>query len=754
VAFAATASNLVPGDTNSCADVFIRGPDEMDLGADLSGDGDLRDTVLLVMDAGVRSAEPVTLGPAEKVVVANGSAAFLVPESAFDTDRNGDGDLEDHFVHLAVDGGATLDLDREAVDLAMSDRVIAALVPRGLMRPLVEIYEWISPDGRWISAGSPAESVSAVGAVVGLLTFECLIPSPGGGCAFGALDLNGDGDSGDHVLRVYLTDEARLIDVGQAAEEFVLGDRIVAFRTWEASQREDLNRDGDTADDVLQVFDLVSLQLLNTEQAVTPCPLEACDPRFPYRVEGDTVTFITSEAAQSGPVLAPGCQPTGTPGECDLNGDGDADDLVKQVFNAREAAAGAAADSSGLLTAAARASAPPASAAGSVTPIAAVSAGICATTGLACASDADCDGGSCYLPPGGCIRVLGTSCFCGQSGCSGCSGDEFCVPLPGGSGAGTCHVNEGPCASQADCAAPAVCRDAEADIQRLFAPVADLGTGGGETVFSAGTCVEDRGDICHVDADCPRKETCGPAGTCQLRFGSCLTDADCGPGVTCAPNLVTVNAADTDGDGLADPFDNCPRRPNLDQADENDNGVGDACDLLTLGIPVEIDIRPGGEHNVINPFSRGTIPVALLGSASFDVEEVDPSTLGFGPDLAPPARGRRPPFFGFDPRPKALWQGSHFLAPDHDWPARWKGPQFRDVNHDGYLDLVSRYWTEQTGIAVGDTEACISGETVDGIPFEGCDGIRTWPVCGHGFEAALVLPPLVWIGGRMRRRRR
>jgi hypothetical protein len=112
--------------------------------------------------------------------------------------------------------------------------------------------------------------------------------------------------------------------VAPAAEELVLGERVLAFRTREARQGRDLNGDDDLEDDVLQVFDLVSDRLFNTEQAVTPCPLEACDPRFPYRVAGHTVTFLTAEMEQ---------------GLRDLNGDDDATDLVKQVFNAREAAA-------------------------------------------------------------------------------------------------------------------------------------------------------------------------------------------------------------------------------------------------------------------------------------------------------------------------------------------------------------------------------------------------------------------------------
>jgi hypothetical protein len=76
------------------------------------------------------------------------------------------------------------------------------------------------------------------------------------------------------------------------------------------------------------------------------------------------------------------------------------------------------------------------------------------------------------------------------------------------------------------------------------------------------------------------------------------------------------------------------------------------------------------------------------------------------------------------------------------------------VNEDGLTDLLSHYWTQETGIASGDTEACVTGETLDATPLEGCDAISTTLECGNGYAAALVvLPPLVWIGGRKRRRR-
>jgi len=144
-------------------------------------------------------------------------------------------------------------------------------------------------------------------------------------------------------------------------------------------------------------------------------------------------------------------------------------------------------------------------------------------------------------------------------------------------------------------------------------------------------------------------------------------------------------------------------------------------------LSVGIDIDPWSQHKWIDPFSRLVIPVALLGSETLDLADVDVATLAFGPEEAPPA---------FDLTKPWVFFLSHW-----------------DVNGDGKKDLLAHFQTEETGIAVGDTEACLTGDTLAGAPFEGCDAIRTGPLCGRGFEAALVLPPFVWLYGRRKRRR-
>ncbi len=162
---------------------------------------------------------------------------------------------------------------------------------------------------------------------------------------------------------------------------------------------------------------------------------------------------------------------------------------------------------------------------------------------------------------------------------------------------------------------------------------------------------------------------------------------------------------DNDRDGLVDYAEDpaCPGPEGNTELPRND---------------IAVDIKPGSDQNPINPFSNGVIPVAILGTDGFDVDDVDADTLRFG-------RGQASPFHR-------------------------RGPHYEDVNEDGLTDLVSHYRTSLTEIAPGDVEACLSLAMLDGSPFEGCDVVSTVGACGIGFELALVLPSLLWWHRRRR----
>jgi hypothetical protein len=114
-------------------------------------------------------------------------------------------------------------------------------------------------------------------------------------------------------------------------------------------------------------------------------------------------------------------------------------------------------------------------------------------------------------------------------------------------------------------------------------------------------------------------------------------------------------------------------------------------------IPVMIDIKPGSFPNSINLGSSGAVPVAILGSATFDATQIDPLTVTLA-DAAVKLKGKGTPMASLE-----------------------------DVNGDSFLDLVVHVSTEALQLTETDTEVVLEGQTYTGQAIQGTDSIRVVP---------------------------
>jgi 6-phosphogluconolactonase (cycloisomerase 2 family) len=146
----------------------------------------------------------------------------------------------------------------------------------------------------------------------------------------GGTDLNGDGDTTDEVAGLYDTAGTSdvLVNLGVAAGAADVSNTVVAVAVRELAEGSgstpppDLNGDGDALDDVLATA-AVGTPALLTNAGVSVVALDA---------NGDDVALLTRESDE-GPG-GTGCSATAPPGGCDLNGDGDATDVVIRVYDA------------------------------------------------------------------------------------------------------------------------------------------------------------------------------------------------------------------------------------------------------------------------------------------------------------------------------------------------------------------------------------------------------------------------------------
>jgi hypothetical protein len=103
-------------------------------------------------------------------------------------------------------------------------------------------------------------------------------------------------------------------------------------------------------------------------------------------------------------------------------------------------------------------------------------------------------------------------------------------------------------------------------------------------------------------------------------------------------------------------------------------------------VNVDIDIWPGSRHNRICLHCKGIVPVAVLSSETFDARMINPQSVLFA--NAAPVRS-------------VLF----------------------DVNRDHELDMLLLFRTKHLVLDETSTEATLTGETVDGVTFQGTDSV-------------------------------
>jgi hypothetical protein len=335
--------------------------------------------------------------------------------------------------------------------------------------------------------------------------------------------------------------------------------------------------------------------------------------------------------------------------------------------------------------------------------------------------------------------------------CDGCPGDPskiapgLCgcgVPDTDSDADGTMDCNDG-CPGDPAKIAPGICGcsvpDADSDADGT--PDCNDGCPGDPSKIVPGVCgcgVPDADSDADGTPDCSDGCPGDPSkivpGICGCGIPDADSDADgtmdCNDGcpgdpAKTDPGVCGCGTADTDtdGDGVADCDDNCPAVANPEQADSDGNGVGDACE--PGGPEVAIDVRPAVPENRIVNEPHFPILVAILGSEAVNVRDVDVTTLAFGPGEAAPAVDLTNPFI-------------YWLS-------------LQDVNGDGEDDLVATFFYGETGLPLGESDACLTGE-IAAEAFEACDTVVVHPPgCGLGVELALLLPPVMWLYQRRRR---
>ena len=125
--------------------------------------------------------------------------------------------------------------------------------------------------------------------------------------------------------------------------------------------------------------------------------------------------------------------------------------------------------------------------------------------------------------------------------------------------------------------------------------------------------------------------------------------------------------------------------------------VGEAGTIINTFVPVSIDIKPGSDPNSINLGSGGNVPVAIFGSTTFDVAQIDSTTITLANASA-----------------KLKGNGQAMI-------------NYQDVNGDTITDVVVHVVTEVLELTETDVRAELRGLLFNGQVIKGYDSVRIVP---------------------------
>lgn len=320
---------------------------------------------------------------------------------------------------------------------------------------------------------------------------------------------------------------------------------------------------------------------------------------------------------------------------------------------------------------------------------------------LECTTDADCDDGvACTVD-----RCDPVAVACLHSPDDGlCDDGKFCTGVERCDQTGGCQVGTDPdCDDGVDCTEDECDDDGQACTHAADDEFCDNGVfcDGAETCDLAEGCVTGPVVDCDDAIDCT-------ADACDNEAAACTHVADdslCDNGLFC------------DGTEVCDLSEGC-------RAGESPCPPDQVCDEAGGCQKVEryfLDIRPERCPNRFNVRGRGRLRVALLGTASFDVNAVDTASLelvradGLG-GSASPLDGRH---------------RHRIRVHDVGTPVDGDPCDCRDTGRDGVPDLVIKFFMADiaTNLDLGNlprretVELTLHGRLLDGTPFSASDCI-------------------------------